>query len=266
MDLVERSALLERRHPWEVARAQFFLRLLDRLEVRDTTTDWLDVGAGDAWFARQLRAVVPAATRIVCWDSHYGDAAPLTGDTSDATTVDAAPGLEFTAERPSGAFDGVLLLDVVEHVEDDVSFLRDVVGTCLAPGGWALVSVPAYQGLFSDHDRFLRHERRYAPRALRATVEAAGLVVTARGGLFHSLLPVRVAQVVSQRARPQTPEGRRAPEGIGAWRHGPALTRALVGALRCDTAVSLAMSRRRGPLVPGLSTWAFCRRRGEARG
>jgi SAM-dependent methyltransferase len=266
MDLIERSALLERRHPWEVARARFFLRLLDRLGVRETTADWLDVGAGDAWFARQLRAVVPAATRIVCWDSHYGDAAARTADTSDARTADAGdgPGLEFTAERPARSFDGVLLLDVVEHVEEDVSFVGAVVDTCLAPGGWALVSVPAYQGLFSDHDRFLRHERRYSPRALRAVVEAAGLVVTARGGLFHTLLPVRMAQVASQRARRRAPDGRRRPEGIGAWRHGPVVTRALVGALGWDTAVSLAVSTRGGPLVPGLSTWVFCRRPGGA--
>ena len=269
MDLVERSALLERRHPWEVARARFFLRLLARLGVRDTTADWLDVGAGDAWFARQLHAVVPAGTRIVCWDSHYGDVAPLPESGSDTGTAPGPGdglGLEFTAERPRGSFDGVLLLDVVEHVEDDVSFLRDVVDGCLAPGGWALVSVPAYQALFSDHDRFLRHERRYAPRALRATVEAAGLVVKARGGLFHSLLPVRVAQLVRQRAQGHSPEQRRVPQGIGAWRHGPVLTRALVGALGWDTAVSLALSARHGPLVPGLSTWVFCRRPGPAGG
>ncbi len=55
------------------------------------------------------------------------------------------------------------MLDVIEHVEDDVGFVRDVVDGSLAPGGWVLVSVPAYQSLFSSHDRALKHFRRYAP-------------------------------------------------------------------------------------------------------
>jgi SAM-dependent methyltransferase len=265
MDLVERSALLGRRHPWEVARARIFLRLLERLEVRATTGAWLDVGAGDAWFARQLRAVVPDRARVACWDVHYGDAGPP-ADPDDIAAAEGAeangsgPALEFSARRPEGVFDGVPLLDVVEHVEDDVGFLRAVVADSLAPGGWVLVSVPAYQSLFSDHDRFLRHERRYSPGAIRAVVEGAGLRVQARGGLFHSLLPVRVAQVGRERARHRPAAAGHGPEGIGAWHGGRLLSRALVAGLGCDTALSLALATRHTPVVPGLSTWVFCQR------
>jgi hypothetical protein len=270
MDLVERSALLGRRHPWEVARARFFLRLLDRLGVRAATASWLDVGAGDAWFARQLRAVVPDGARVACWDVNYGDARPPVDADDDRTADGAAPGgpgpaLEFSAQRPTGVFEGVLLLDVMEHVEDDVGFLRDVVAHSLAPGGWVLVSVPAYQSLFSDHDRFLRHERRYSPGAIRAAVQGAGLRVQSRGGLFHSLLPVRIAQVGRERARHRPPDAGHSPVGVGAWRRGRLLSRALVAGLECDTAVSLALATRHAPVVPGLSTWVFCRRDEEQR-
>jgi len=249
MDLIERPAEFVRRHPWEVARARFFLRLLERLGCLSTTTAWLDVGAGDGWFASQLRAVLPATATLVCWDVHYGDAELSSPAPEHANIV-------FTAQRPPGAFDGVMMLDVIEHVEDDVAFVRDVVGDSLAESGWVLVSVPAYQGLFSDHDRALKHYRRYSPRALRATLESAGLTVVARGGLFHTLLPLRSAMVLRERQRrthlPQT--------GLGGWHGSERLSRAIVFALDSETRMSLAMGTRNFPPLPGLSTCALCRR------
>jgi hypothetical protein len=249
MDLIERPGNVGRRHPWEVARARFFLRLIDRLGLPGVTGNWLDVGAGDAWFAQQLRAVLPGATRLTCWDVHYPMAERL------LATQDV-PGIEFSAERPSGLFEGILMLDVIEHVEDDVGFVRDVIDRSLAPGGWVLVSVPAYQSLFCAHDRALRHFRRYAPKALKTVLEVSGLAVVARGGLFHGLLPVRGAQVLRERSHP--PNG--AETGIGAWKGGERLTQVLTAALEAEARVSLAMGTRHLPVLPGLSTWAFCRR------
>jgi hypothetical protein len=180
---------------------------------------------------------------------HYPTAepAPAAGDVR---------GIEFSAERPSGVFDGILMLDVIEHVEDDVGFVGDVIDRSLAPGGWVLVSVPAYQSLFCAHDRALRHFRRYAPNALKVVLEASGLAVVARGGLFHGLLPVRGVQVLRERAlRPNATE-----TGIGAWKGGERLTRVLTAALDAEAHLSLALGTRHLPVLPGLSTWAFCRR------
>ena len=69
MDLIERHGAARGRHPWEIARARFFLRLLDRLGCLATTPSWLDVGAGDAWFAEQLRPLLPDEASLVCWSS-----------------------------------------------------------------------------------------------------------------------------------------------------------------------------------------------------
>jgi len=251
MDLIERPGTVDRRHPWEVARARFFVRLVTRLGLTATTDSWLDVGAGDAWFAQQLRAVLAPAVRLACWDIHY----PMDEPPEAAGDV---TGIEFSATRPSGAFGGILLLDVVEHVQDDVGFVREVTES-LAPGGWVLVSVPAYQSLFCAHDDALKHFRRYSPRAIRAVLESAGLTVAARGGLFHGLLPVRAAQVVRERHRPP----RERPVGIGAWRGGERVTALLTAVLDADARMSLALGTRHLPVVPGLSTWAFCRRAAE---
>ena len=270
MDLIERPEHVGRRHPWEVARARFFVRLLERTGVLADAAGLggvLDVGAGDAWLAEQLRAVLAPEARLACWDIHYPDDHPPSSATGSGV-------IEFSPTRPAGRFGAVLMLDVVEHVEHDVAFVADNVEASLAPGGWVLVSVPAYQSLFSDHDRALRHFRRYAPRALAGVLESAGLAVQLRGGLFHGLLPLRAAQLLRQRrSGPPAPPGPPDPggpgegpsaEGVGAWGGGPLLTRALTAALGAETRASLALGARH-VAVPGLSTWALCRRAGEDR-
>jgi SAM-dependent methyltransferase len=256
VDLIERSDLSARRHPWEVARAGFFLRLLTRWGVAGPTRI-LDVGAGDAWFARQLVEILPGGAEVICWDVNYAaddlrnrDSLPDTGTTGAVSKV------VLTADLPPGRFDGILMLDVIEHVEDDVSFVRRLVEESLVEGGWALISVPAYQGLFTAHDRALRHFRRYSPRQCRQIVRDAGLEVEWEGGLFHSLLALRAAKALRERA---FGPGEHASEGIGAWRGGVRTTRLLTNVLDAEGRLALALGQR-GFLVPGLSYWVCCRR------
>jgi len=62
--------------------------------------------------------------------------------------------------------DALLLLDVLEHVEDDRAFLGRAV-EALRPGGLILLTVPAYSFLWSHHDEVLGHVRRYEMQNLR---------------------------------------------------------------------------------------------------
>ena len=63
--------------------------------------------------------------------------------------------------------DGVLLADVLEHVEDDASFVEDIVAS-LKPGGMLFITVPAHRFLWSHHDLVLGHLRRYSAGELRS--------------------------------------------------------------------------------------------------
>ena len=245
MDLVERTGAFAERHPWEVARAEFFLRLLSRRGLIEGDYAWLDVGSGDAWFARQLRRLLPGEASVTCWDINY----------TAEDLAESEEGLTLVAERPSERFDRALMLDVVEHVEDDAGFVGGIVEDLLAPGAAVLFSVPAYQRLFSSHDRTLRHYRRYSPAQGRRLLERAGLVVAADGGLFHSLLPVRLGQKLVERLRPV----KSLEAGVGAWQAPALATRAVTRALITDAKLSLLLSRR-GLSLPGLSYWALCRR------
>ncbi len=247
MDLIERGRS-DARHPWELARFRFVRRALERGGLLSDASALLDIGSGDAWLAAQLRGELNPAARVVCWDANYsaGDRASL---------ALAHPRIEFAAERPSGRFDLLLLLDVLEHVEDDRGFLAGIVDGVAASGAHALVTVPAWQAVFSRRDTALGHYRRYSTSSARALLQSAGLRIVEDGGLFHSLLPMRAAAVALGRMRGAT-------DGAGvnpiAWSRGPAVTRALTGVLAAEARVSLALARLRVNL-PGLSYWALCR-------
>jgi SAM-dependent methyltransferase len=213
----------------------------------------LDVGAGDAWFAQQLTKSMPDVERVVCWDINYDDS-------QLADLRAAAPAaLELTNTSPRGQFDLLLLLDVVEHVEDDEAFLADLVNVYVRPGGTIVISVPAYNWLFSNHDRFLRHYRRYSPSQCRALMARVGLEPVAQGGLFHALLPVRAAQVLAERARSSSTPEEVAAAGVGRWGGNRLVTKLLANALQAEGAISFMLGRRQR-VVPGLSYWAVARR------
>ena len=67
----------------------------------------------------------------------------------------------------------MLLLDVIEHLEDDVAALQ-AARRLLTEGGVLVVTVPAYPWLWSGHDAALGHRRRYVAEGLRRLVEGAG--------------------------------------------------------------------------------------------
>jgi SAM-dependent methyltransferase len=92
-----------------------------------------------------------------------------------------------------GTFDLITSLDVVEHTPDDREALAELRRVS-KPGGWLLVTVPAYQTLWSLHDVANHHFRRYNRASLTAPARNAGWQVE-RMTFFNSL-PLAPAAVV----------------------------------------------------------------------
>jgi SAM-dependent methyltransferase len=253
MDLKEVPSAPFARHPWEIARARFFLRVLRDAGVLTTSRACLDVGAGDGYLARSVMEALPPSSHMTCLDIQYTDA------DLRRFAEPTLPGLSFVRERPAARFDVLLLLDVIEHVPDDVEFLRGLVTDNLAPGGRVVISVPAWQGLFSRYDEALDHRRRYSPRALERTIQAAGLAQVKRGGLFHSLLFPRLLSVARERVSRKAGRSDGAPPNLGQWSGGAAISKTVDAALAVDNAVS-RVTARLGVALPGLSCWALCER------
>jgi SAM-dependent methyltransferase len=100
-------------------------------------------------------------------------------------------------------FDSVVLINVLEHIDDDADALADL-REVLKPGGRLCVFVPAFEGLYSEFDRRIGHRRRYRRARLVTAFDRAGLgVIEARyvntvGALAWWLFSRQLGQVPTQ--------------------------------------------------------------------
>lgn len=234
------------RHPWEHSRVSAIERIL-RSRGIERADAILDYGCGDAYTGRILLDRLGAG-QLVGVDLHLDEEQSRSLAAGDAR-VEL---LNTPAALGTRQFDLILLCDVIEHVEDDRGLLSLVKGH-LREHGRVMVTVPAFQALFTEHDRALRHHRRYSLRGLETSVTDAGLELDFSGYLFSSLLPVRGAEKLIELM------GRRSrdPEGLGGWRAGPAVTRVASELLRLDNTLLIELAMR-GIKLPGLSAWALC--------
>ncbi|QXE92261.1 class I SAM-dependent methyltransferase [Geomonas subterranea] len=245
MDLKEAQADNQKRHPWETSR-------LDALHdiLCDHLTEGvrvLDIGCGDGFVAENLFSGL-RHREVAAVDSN------LTREQLVNFTA-ARSDISFQRELPqSGSFDLILLLDVLEHIEDDVSFLKNVVNRYLEAKGAVMITVPAFQALFSGHDAFLGHYRRYSLPALVQLAEVAGLKVRRSGYLFSSLLLPKLVLFKLLNSADVS-------EGVGQWRRGALLTSLIKLALRLDNKLLLAAGRL-GIKIPGLTGWVLCEKQG----
>jgi SAM-dependent methyltransferase len=146
----------------------------------------LDIGCGTGANLSLLTQEVGKEGRVVALDysplalqfarDHLGDL-PVSLLRGDATN------LPFEDE----SFDLVTMLDVLEHVEQDEAAVREI-HRVLKPGGAFILSVPAYQNLWSAHDEALHHFRRYEYHDLQRVLRAGGLDVW-RISFAMSLMP-----------------------------------------------------------------------------
>jgi len=242
MDLRERSDN-PNRHPWELSRADMVLRLLARRATPGGHTRYADVGAGDLYFARRLATLTDAPVFAV--DVNYPEAG------TDGPVVVCTDLVQVA----SGSIDCAVLMDVIEHVDDDVGLVRDV-DRILTPDGELLITVPAHQALWSEHDVFLGHRRRYDRRRLLDVVDRAGLHVIE---CFHFYGLPCVARAAGA-ALARLGVGRSA-HGVGQWPLAPdhPVTRTLRATLNADFRITRRLAAT--PLAAcGLSICAICRR------
>lgn len=236
------------RHPWEIERARAVGQILTRLYSPADLTSVLDVGCGDGYMAFKLRRCYPAA-RIECVDTNLkprqiGTLSRHDGAVTFHNTYDSLK--KYSCQL-------ILLLDVLEHVGNDQEFLRRIISFA-RPGGRVLITVPAFQSLFGAHDEFLEHRRRYNRRELLATALQGGLGPIRSGYLFSSLLMPRIVSLwLGKLMRRRSSEAR----GVGGWRHGPLITRAIALALELDNRLSLGCNYK-NIVLPGLSVWTLC--------
>lgn len=249
MDLCEKRDQYNIRHPWELSRIQTIRHMVQGFDL-PSDMKVLDAGCGDGFTAQQIFAPTQAGQITGC-DIHLSDGqiAGLHQQYPNSTYTNDA------SKLPNNQFDLLLFLDVLEHIEFETDVLREYAADYLSPSGYVLVTVPAFQFLFSQHDVYLKHYRRYSLGKLKKMVRAANLDIVKGGYLFGSLFPVRTLSALYQKMRP--PQDITA-KGIGQWTGGKFITSLISSVLYMDNRFLLALSKA-GIHIPGLSSWVLCK-------
>lgn len=139
----------------------------------------LDVGAGSGFFSRHLLAETAAASAL-CVDIGYP------ADRDDR--VGTKPVLYRRDTGPTDC-DLVLMMDVLEHVDDDRGLVRHYAAK-VPSGAHFLVTVPAFAFLWSGHDVFLEHKRRYRLPGIEAALGDGGLEIVRGSYYFGFIFPL----------------------------------------------------------------------------
>jgi SAM-dependent methyltransferase len=161
--------IMDERHFWMKWRTRAFLSQCRALSIStEAPSSVLEIGCG----LGVLRQMLEAATSwtVDAMDLNAGalfQSAPGRGRTALYNIHDRAPAL-------AARYDAIILFDVIEHIDDPVSFVRSALYH-LKPGGHVFINVPALQSLYSRFDVAVGHCRRYNKATLEAELAKAGI-------------------------------------------------------------------------------------------
>jgi SAM-dependent methyltransferase len=183
------TAEYELDHWWFRSRRDLFLRQVDRaaheLGFPARPLRLLDFGCGTGFNLSFLRdyGAVCGADRLRPEDGEFRrqDGFPLLD-------------VERDLAARKGSFHLVTALDVLEHLDDDVRGLREL-DSLLAPGGQIVLTVPAYDWLWSGEDVISEHRRRYTRSRVVRACQAAGLQVRYASYFNLAILPAMAGVV-----------------------------------------------------------------------
>lgn len=175
-------AQLESSYWWHQSRIRWAENIIREHVRNPQDLDVLDYACGTGGFLNQLNTSfgfrnckgVDISRQAIDAARKYGDFFEVISP-SDLTHV-------------SGK-DLILLMDVLEHIEDDYNFIKTLLDR-MKEGSYLLISVPAFQGLYSSWDKTLGHFRRYTHKTLKQLVVDCGGQVIYKGYGFSYMVPI----------------------------------------------------------------------------
>lgn len=157
-------------------------RMLDRMLPADFNRSVMDVGAGSGFFSRHL-AKRGSIDRAQCVDIGYPE---------NRDELEGGVPIAFRQSPEPCDAGAVLFMDVIEHVEDDAALLS-AYREFVPPTAVSVITVPAFQFMWSGHDIYLGHYRRYTVSTLKETIIRAGYVPLSLHYYYGLVFPAALA-------------------------------------------------------------------------
>lgn len=187
----DRMAEIDDEHWWFAARREIIAGLIERQAGHGRPLRILEVGCGTGSNLALLR--------------RYGEVDAIEPDDPARALAASRSGLPIKGgllpdgvELEDGVYDLIVLLDVLEHIADDLGTLA-ALRSKLATGGRLLVTVPAAPWMWSAHDAAHHHQRRYTARTLEGVFRAAGFRIRYRSHFNTLLFPLIAAARIAGR-------------------------------------------------------------------
>jgi ubiquinone/menaquinone biosynthesis C-methylase UbiE len=176
---------MENEHWWYRSRRNLIHSLLQSLrKEHGSSLTILDIGCGTGQLMKELEAYgtvtgIDISERAVAYCKERG----LSPDVGSA---DKLP-------YPDNFFDTVVIMDVLEHLENDSLGAQELLRV-LKTGGTAIITVPAFMFLWSVTDELSNHYRRYTRKELVNLLQKNGLIIK-RTTYFNTLLFPAIAAI-----------------------------------------------------------------------
>ena len=197
--IFQKMLKLESSHWWFVARRKIIQRAINNLDL-PRNIRILDAGCGNGDNLSLL--------------STFGDLVAFEKNEYALKTAKSKKiGEIYKAELPDKLpntvktnFDLIVLLDVLEHIDDDSKSLT-TVRKLMNNKGIILITVPAFQWLWSEHDVIHHHKRRYSKSELREKLDSSGFRIKYISYFNTLLFPFALVERIGQKIfSPSNPE------------------------------------------------------------
>lgn len=179
---IDRMSEFEEGYWWFVGRRKIIDIILNK-EIKNNNLKILDVGCGTGHTTLSLKK----------FGITFGSDMSFS-----ALKHSKIRGLELIVNSNStqlpfieNSFDIITMLDVLEHTPNDLEVLLELK-KILKKDGRILITVPAYQFLWSEHDVALSHYRRYNSKNLRSVLNKSGFKITRISYFISIIFPLIV--------------------------------------------------------------------------
>ncbi len=249
------------RHPWELARLEIVKKELLRI-VENTDTkkiNIIDIGCGDLFVLEKIKSyfnfkqLIGVDTAINCetlqkHERKYQD--------TNILIYNDINKIEIGENETSIVF----LFDVIEHIKDDKKFLTNLQKyDFVNENTFFYITVPSFQSLFSKHDEFLEHYRRYNNKQLIDLLINSGYKSLRHGYFFSILLLPRILTIIKERIFKKTLNNKLDNTNLAKWDKGKFTTSVIKNILLIDyyfSSIILILKIK----LPGLSNYIICKK------
>lgn len=183
MDLRELGSHINQKEHWyyrskSIPLINFAKKIIDQTPSPLTI---VDIGAGSGYFSEMLdKKFGKHISKIIWVDVNYSEEEVLSS---------AGKRIEKNKKIPEEINNSIIIMmDVLEHLKEDNGFLNELTSKA-KDENYFFITVPAFMSLWSYHDTYLLHYRRYTLKTLSNLINNSGIRIDSRYYLYFTLFP-----------------------------------------------------------------------------